>query len=102
MGRTPPRTFSLADLATLVNDPGRAFDVMLKESSHWIDWESSTLLVNCDAKILEVRPEAQWPLQISFTGGQANAQAAPFYSKMEFYCHSRSSTAIKKSSSRSL
>lgn len=102
MGQTPPRKFALNDLATLVNDPARTFDVLLHKTSVWIDWEGASLLVPGDAKILSVNPNAQWPLEISFSGSTRDAQAAPYDEGMEFYCKSKTATNVAKKPSRAL
>ena len=88
MGQTEPREFSLSALAQLVNDPARKYEVLLHKSSKWIDWEATALLTG-DAKILSVNEKSQWPLKISFSGKEFDAQQAPYEPKMQFYCRSK-------------
>ena len=83
MKQSQPRRFALEDLAKIVNDPQKKFEVVLHKSSKWIDWESSALLQG-DARVLSVDSSKQWPLQVSFSGGTMDAQQAPFDPEMEF------------------
>lgn len=88
MGQTKPQSYSVEELAKLVNDKTRTFDVLLYKTSRWIDWESNALLTG-DARIIEVKPADDWPLIISFTGRRQDSQPAPYDKKMEFYCKTK-------------
>lgn len=89
MPKTAPRNFSLDDLAALVNDSSRKFDVLLHKSSEWIDWEVTAAMFKLDARIVKVDPDSQWPLHVTFSGSSRDLQQAPYDPKMEFYCRSR-------------
>ncbi|MCC6220869.1 MAG: hypothetical protein IT291_06490 [Deltaproteobacteria bacterium] len=85
MGKTAAKSYTLDELFILVNDKSKKFKVILDKSSKWIDWESSVFLTG-EAQIMEVKPKAEWPLMVSFSGSMIDTQPVPYDPKMEFYC----------------
>ena len=80
---SPSRKLALEDIEKLLGSAGGKVEIILQKASKWIDWESSAFLLG-EAKVVAVDRTNKWPLRVSFSGSNTDAQNVDYNAEMEF------------------
>lgn len=79
-----PQALSLDELAVILRQSRKQFQVVLSEPTRWVEWESSITLMTQELYVIGVELGAKWPLTVTLKPESGKGETMNYEANMRF------------------